>query len=435
MHTRRFLVPLVALAFLVGALGVAPRGRGRVLALQPRPEGRHQGQVQVRRHRPVAEAPAAGHRAFRRRHRVDRVAAGPGPHEPPRRPPLPAAAEHGGEGLRQERLLRPDRRRRAEGARPLAEGPAEHRGRQRQGRRRRHGVHDAAGDLGGPSEGHPGDPGPAPAGREPAGRVALRGRRAPPVHLQGLQRRAAGVRRRVPDRVLRRRRRQLHLPALQRGRVDVPAVRERQARRDAELPEVVAEGLRRRRAGLHDRPPGLHAAPEHAGALQVPPRPGAAVRDRQRRDARGGGEEVDGAERRERPPGQDRALRHPEQPQVPARPAEGPAGPGRDGEEGSGGEAAPRRTGEEPGQAEGTGRRVGHHREVPRGGAPDRRRTQLHRERRGPELDAVRAGAPDGARGLQPVGGRRGGRGAGGRGGQGAPAGMPAAGAAARSRR
>ncbi len=208
-------------------------------------------------------------------------------------------------------------------------------------------VHDAAGDLGRPSEGHPGNPGPAPAGREPAGRVALRGRRAPPVHLQGLQRRAAGVRRRVPDRVLRRRRRQLHLSALQRRRVDVPAVRERQARRDAELPEVVAEGIGRRRADLHDRPPGLDAAPEHAGALQVPPRPGAAVLHRQHRDARSGGEEVDGAERRERPPGQDRALRHPEQPQVAARPAEGPAGPGGDGEEGGVREAAPRRTGEE----------------------------------------------------------------------------------------
>ena len=48
-------------------------------------------------------------------------------------------------------------------------------------------VHDTSGDLGRPSEGHPGNPGPAPAGSEPAGRVALRGRRAPPVHLQGLQ--------------------------------------------------------------------------------------------------------------------------------------------------------------------------------------------------------------------------------------------------------
>ena len=52
-------------------------------------------------------------------------------------------------------------------------------------------------------------------------------------------------------------------------------------------------------------PPGRHAAPEHAGAPQVPPRHGAAVLHRQQRDARGGGEEVDGAERRERAPGHD----------------------------------------------------------------------------------------------------------------------------------
>ena len=180
-------------------------------------------------------------------------------------------------------------------------------------------------------------------------------------------RRAPRVRRRVPDRLLRRRRGQLHVPALQHRRVDVPALRERQAGPDAELPAVVAEGIRRGRADLHDRAPRRDAAPEHAGALQVPPRPAAAVRHREQRDARSGGEEVDGAERRERAAVHQRAVRHPEQPEVPARPAEGPAGPGRDREEGSRGEAAARRARQEPGQAAGTRRRVGRDRQVPRG--------------------------------------------------------------------
>ena len=53
---------------------------------------------------------------------------------------------------------------------------------------------------------------------------------------------------------------------------------------------------------------------------------------------------------------------------------------------------------------------LGHDREVARDGAAARRRAELHRQRGGPELDAVHAGAADRARGLQPAAGRRGGR-------------------------
>ena len=117
-----------------------------------------------------------------------------------------------------------------------------------------------------PPEGHPGDPGHAGHRHAEAGGVALRRRDVPPLHLQDLHRRPPRVRRRVPGRVLRRRPRQLHVPALQPRRVDVPAVRERQAGRHAELPQVVGQRLEGRRTGLHDRPSGRDAALEHRGA-------------------------------------------------------------------------------------------------------------------------------------------------------------------------
>jgi hypothetical protein len=100
--------------------------------------------------------------------------------------------------------------------------------------------------------------------------------------------------------------------------------------------------------------PGATAA-QHAGALQVPPRPRPAVCHRRQRDAGIGRQEMDGAERGERAPVHERTVRHPEQPEVAARPAEGAAGSVRDHPQGGLRGPAARGTREERGQAEGTG--------------------------------------------------------------------------------
>ena len=259
----------------------------------------------------------------------------------------------------------------------------------------------------GPPEGHPVAAGRRAARRHQGGGVAVRRGGLQPLHLQGVHRRPLRLHRRVPGGLLRRRPGQLRLPALLHGRGDVPALRERQAGVDAELPEVVADRDEGRRPGVHDRPPGNDLPPEHARALQVPPRFDAGLRHREQREPRGGHEEVDGAQRRERPAGDERAVRHPEQPEEPARSAQGAPGPGRDGEEGSRREADPGGAGEGPREAEGVCRRPGHDREVARDGAAARRGAQLRRQRVGAELAAVHAGAPDRARGLQPGAGRR----------------------------
>ena len=89
---------------------------------------------------------------------------------------------------------------------------------------------------------------PAPQRMRGGDRPALRhgepvpGGRVPPLRLQDLQRRAAGLCPRAGDRLLRGRPRQLHLPAPRLRRVLLPGLRERAARGAPGLPALVAPG-------------------------------------------------------------------------------------------------------------------------------------------------------------------------------------------------
>jgi hypothetical protein len=56
---KRVFVPVVALVFGVGLFTLSPAGRRGLLAVQRHPEDRDQSQVRIRRHRCVAESPAA----------------------------------------------------------------------------------------------------------------------------------------------------------------------------------------------------------------------------------------------------------------------------------------------------------------------------------------------------------------------------------------
>ena len=95
-------------------------------------------------------------------------------------------------------------------------------------------------------------------------RHALPGRPLPPLPLQALHRRAPRLRAREADRLLRRRPRQLRVPALRPRRLLLPRLRGRQA---AAQPEHYLQLERGRlaggRAGLRLRPPRPHRAPEH----------------------------------------------------------------------------------------------------------------------------------------------------------------------------
>ena len=97
------------------------------------------------------------------------------------------------------------------------------------------------------------DDGP-PLGR----RFAVSIERVLAVPLQAIYRRPARLRARAVDRLLRGRRRQLHLPSLRPGRRALPRVRERRARLDSRLSEMVRQRCRRRRSGLRFGPPWFH---------------------------------------------------------------------------------------------------------------------------------------------------------------------------------
>ena len=107
---------------------------------------------------------------------------------------------------------------------------------------------------------------------------ALPGRPLPPLPLQEVHRRPAGVRARARHRVLRRRPGQLRVPALRPRHHHVPRLRERQAGEGRALPEVLGQRHEGRRPGVHLRPPRRHAAPQHRGQPRVPPRRRAADR-------------------------------------------------------------------------------------------------------------------------------------------------------------
>ncbi len=90
------------------------------------------------------------------------------------------------------------------------------------------------------------------------------------------------------DRVLRRRSGQLRVPALRPRRRLLPRLRERPGAGARELPQVVARGRARRRAGLRVGQSGRHRAPRHRRRADLRARRRAAVRARAaRRGAQG----------------------------------------------------------------------------------------------------------------------------------------------------
>ena len=101
---------------------------------------------------------------------------------------------------------------------------------------------------------------------------ALPGRPVPPLPLQEIHRRAAGLRAREGHRLLRRRSRQLRVSALRPRHLLLPRLREWQAGQDRALPEVEPGRREGRRAGLRRRPPGPDRPAEHRGQPGVPPR-------------------------------------------------------------------------------------------------------------------------------------------------------------------
>ena len=180
------------------------------------------------------------------------------------------------------RLRRPRSRTGAEGAGPRARRAADHRRRDGAGERG-----DQAGHVAGR------DPGGAPRGDRrnrrrgggedraaERGGDALSGRAVPPVSLQEVHRRPARVRARVRHRVLRRRSRQLHVPALLPRHGALPRLRERQAAAGEAFPAVVGRRHQGRRGRVHLGSPRRDAAAEHGGAPGVPARSLAAAQHR-----------------------------------------------------------------------------------------------------------------------------------------------------------
>ena len=173
---------------------------------------------------------------------------------------------------------------------------------------------------------------------------ALSRRALPPLPLQEVHRRPAGLRAGEGDRLLRRRPGQLRVPALRPGHLLLPRLRERQAREDRALPGLEPQGRRRRRTGLRLGPPRPDRPARHHDAHRVPPRQDVPERHA---EALPPGGDPDGLQRREpgkRPPGPGRPVRHPEQPQGPPRHARRPPGPRDHGPQaGRGAEAPPGR--------------------------------------------------------------------------------------------
>ena len=212
--------------------GARPRRRGDV-DLQQLPQGRGreglrlQGHRRLARPRPALLGPPRPGLLGQLR-----LGARPGDDQPPLRPLLHRAALHPGEGLREERLPRHDGGRRGEvpraGGQPAGGHLRRHRADEQghRGEERPRLLRGPARRAGGHREGVP-DRRHAPLrGGEPLPR-----RRLQPLQVPALPGRAPGLRPGVRHRLLRRRPRQLHVPALRPGRRLRPRLPGRQAGR------------------------------------------------------------------------------------------------------------------------------------------------------------------------------------------------------------
>ena len=107
------------------------------------------------------------------------------------------------------------------------------------------------------------------------GRIHLRvgdavpGRPVLPLPVQALRRRAPGIRARTVDSGVRRRSRQLQLPALEPRLQPDARLRERQAGAHARLPAVARRRAASGRPGLRARPSRQHQPPAHRRAAEV----------------------------------------------------------------------------------------------------------------------------------------------------------------------
>jgi hypothetical protein len=100
--------------------------------------------------------------------------------------------------------------------------------------------------------------------------VAVPGRSILPLQVPTLRRRAPRIRARAGDRGVRRRSRQLQLPALVPGFQPHARLRKRQAGAHARLPALARRRAPRGRSGVPRRPSRQHQPPAHRRATEIP---------------------------------------------------------------------------------------------------------------------------------------------------------------------